>query len=70
MILTIDFGNSRVKVGVFHQQQMVYHAAFDKFTLAEVKKIFNLFDDIEKCIISNVVDVSAPLINLFHQKLH
>ncbi|MEN9523625.1 MAG: hypothetical protein RL065_2002 [Bacteroidota bacterium] len=61
MILTIDFGNSRVKVGVFHQQQMVYHAAFDKFTLAEVKKIFNLFADIEKCIISNVVDVSAAI---------
>jgi len=61
MILTIDFGNSRVKVGVFHQQKMIYHAAFDKFSLSDLKQIFLLFSDIERCIITNVVEVSDAI---------
>ncbi|MFM2048238.1 MAG: hypothetical protein RI955_786 [Bacteroidota bacterium] len=68
MILTIDFGNSRVKIGVFHQQKMVYHAAYDKFTLSDAKQIFNLFADIEKCIISSVVDVAASIDKFIQSK--
>jgi type III pantothenate kinase len=69
MVIAIDFGNTRTKIGVFYQQKLVFQDAFDNVaTVKDFEKIFLLFADINVVIISSVINISAAVQKYFQSK--
>ncbi len=61
MNLCIDQGNSRTKVGVFDQDELVETFVYDQFGKNEISILLDQFS-IEKCIISSVVSNNEILL--------
>ena len=66
--LCIDFGNTRTKCAVFENDDIVFSEAFEKFTLAEVKKIFKKFPDISASIVCSVIKTPKNIVAFLDDK--
>ncbi|WP_421941622.1 type III pantothenate kinase [Pedobacter sp.] len=51
--LTIDIGNSSVKIAVFNNRELIHHQRFDELGVAELERLINDYS-IDKSIISSV----------------
>lgn len=55
MLLTIDVGNSRIKVAVFeHNKQLDFYVFDTEYALKKFKNIFEKYSNLEKIILSSV----------------
>ena len=68
MNLTIDIGNTRIKIGVFDSKKLLEVVAFDKSAFEnEVKGIFNRYPTIHKVIFSSVAESAVEYEYAFGQ---
>ena len=68
MNLTIDIGNTRIKIGVFDGKKLLEVVAFDKSVFEnEVKGIFNRYPTIHKVIFSSVAESAVKYEYAFGQ---
>ena len=56
MNLIIDFGNTRVKIAVFNNREMIHHVISDTRSVSVFREVLEQFPDIEHAIISSVSD--------------
>jgi len=61
MNLCIDQGNSRTKVGVFHQDKLIDSSEYDHFGKSELSELLVSFS-ISHCIISSVIAENKELV--------
>ena len=64
MLLTIDVGNSRIKVAVFeHNKQLDFFIFETKETLKNFKNIFKKYSNLQKIILSSVGKLDEEVVN-------
>ena len=64
MLLTIDVGNSRIKVAVFeHNKQVDFFIFETKETLKNFKNIFQKYPNLQKIILSSVGKLDEEVVN-------
>ena len=54
MNLTIDFGNSTVKAGIFSENELIEKIIFREDTINQVQSVLSGFPEINRCILSSV----------------
>ena len=64
MNLVIDIGNSRTKVAIFSQQDMVKLFTFDELSTEKLKELMREFPDTGNVILSTVASMN-PLLNTY-----
>jgi len=69
MVLTIDIGNSRIKLSVFQQHTLIYFEAFSpEVALKKMKNIFNKFPNCSKTVLSSVGKLDIEVFNFLKSK--
>lgn len=63
MVLAIDFGNSRIKLGIFEEDQLIYFWSWQKWDHVEWRKIIRRYAP-SKIMVCTVVTLSSELKNL------
>ena len=61
MNLCIDQGNSRTKVGVFNQDELLETFVYDQFGKSEISILVDKFS-VNQCIVSSVISNNAALL--------
>ncbi len=70
MNLVIDIGNTRTKVGVFFEGNIIYHEAYTNLMINDIDNILLRFPKIKNSIISNVGQTNLQLIDFLSQKVN
>jgi type III pantothenate kinase len=63
MNLVIDQGNTRSKIAVFKQDEIIFEHNYDVFEIQQLENISNKYPDISRSAISNVSDINEELGN-------
>ena len=66
MNLCIDQGNSRTKLAIFSDGEMVNNFIYKKFDAEEIVKICSLYP-VENSIISSVVNIDPAIVNTLNR---
>jgi type III pantothenate kinase len=66
--LIIDIGNTRAKVAIIDNNEIIEVKAFDKLTIEKIRKLLQSFPGISRCIIGNVGKKSALLFRYLKDK--
>ncbi|MDD2529839.1 MAG: type III pantothenate kinase [Bacteroidales bacterium] len=69
MNLVVDIGNTRTKIGVFHNRDIVYYEAFYNITAKDIEKVLLNFPNTNKSIISSVGKLNTEFKDFLHTRL-
>jgi type III pantothenate kinase len=70
MLLTIDVGNSRIKVAVFeHNKQLAFYIFESHEALKKFENIFEKYSNIQKIILSSVGKLENEVVNFIQNRL-
>ena len=67
MNLCIDRGNSRIKVGIFHEDNLIEFLSFENFGILDIDQIYSQYA-IQTCILSSVVDEDKDVIDVLRAR--
>ena len=67
MLLVIDVGNTRVKVFVYEEDEILFHEAFvHEFFFEEILKIFQKFEKISHSVLSSVGNIDERVLEILN----
>lgn len=67
--LIVDIGNSRAKLAVFSNNELLTTLIEDQVSEASIEKLLEQYQDIEQCIVSNVGNQSDSIYKIIKQKI-
>lgn len=68
MNIVIDIGNSRTKVGIFSNQEIVSSFSFEHFSEREITELFEKYPLVSQSIVSSVAQVPTVLYKLLKER--